>query len=243
MLGSTPGEVLAAPPQICLIDLRQSEPLASTLFPGTVSAVVGTMVAEPGPPKGHCKANFCSGCWEELPIPCFCGAVGMCSPCVNVLSEGFVSRDGFAHAAAGTGTGVTADCGEQFGNDVAGALHRQMQTLTERRQMVGVREPLDPWLFLDKEELRYVRESCPNSAIAVDKFTPFLSFCQDHMTGVKEESVPEQGYDEEDDLDYDEMEELYQLAVREGPENPENQERRFQQLLEERKLFVSVRDV
>ena len=52
--------------------------------------------------------------------------------------------------------------------------------------------------------------------------------------------MPEQGYDEEDDLDYDEMEELYQLAVR---EDPENQERRFQQLLEERKLLVSVRDV
>ena len=60
------------------------------------------------------------------------------------------------------------------------------------------------------------------------------------MTGVKEESVPEQGYDEEDDLDYDEMEELYQLAIR---EDPENQERRFQQLLEERRLLVSVRDV
>jgi hypothetical protein len=110
----------------------------------------------------------------------------------------------------------------------------------ESQQIVGIWEPLDPWLFLDREELRCVRESCPNSAIAVDKFTPFFCFCQDRMSGVKEDSVPDQGHDGEDDLDCDEMEELCQLAIR---QDPENQERRFQQLLEERKLLVSVRDV
>ena len=49
---------------------------------------------------------------------------------------------------------------------------------------------------------------------------------------MKEESVLYQANDEENDIDCDEMEELYQLAVR---EEPENQERRFQQLLEERR--------
>ena len=40
---------------------------------------------------------------------------------------------------------------------------------------------------------------------------------------MKEESEPDreadEGYDEQDDLDRDEMGELYQIAVREAPEN------------------------
>ena len=96
----------------------------------------------------------------------------------------------------------------------------------------GIWEPLDPWLFLDKEELRGVRESCRDNYKAVDTFTPFSCFRQECVPGVREESEPDKGYDEQDDLDCDEMEELCQLARR---EDPENQERRFQQLLEERR--------
>jgi hypothetical protein len=96
----------------------------------------------------------------------------------------------------------------------------------------GVWEPLDPWLLLDKEELRCVRESCKDNRKAVDKFTPFSCFRQDCEPSVREESEPDSCHDEQDDFDRDEMEELYQLAVR---EHPENQEQKFQQLFEERR--------
>ena len=74
----------------------------------------------------------------------------------------------------------------------------------------GVWEPLDPWLFFDKEELRCVRESCWDNCKAVDTFSPFSCFRQDCGPGVKEESELDGGHDEQDDLDCDEMEELYQ---------------------------------
>ena len=42
----------------------------------------------------------------------------------------------------------------------------------------SILEPLDPWLSLDKEELRCVRESCWDNCKAVDTFTPFCCFAR-----------------------------------------------------------------
>ena len=56
---------------------------------------------EPGLPQEQNKANICSGCWEGLPVSCFCGAVGMCSQCADILSmSDFFSADGLPNVAA-----------------------------------------------------------------------------------------------------------------------------------------------
>ena len=74
-------------------------------------------------------------------------------------------------------------------------LHRCPTVVRQMKVHVqaGIWEPLDPWLFLDKEELRCVRESCWDNCRAVDTFTPFPCFRQDCGPGVEEESELDEG--------------------------------------------------
>jgi hypothetical protein len=120
-----------------------SEPLISLLFSAVVSPVVEKMV-----PPGHSKANVCSGCWEELPVPCFCGAAGMCSHCAEVLSTIVSPGSGFPDVVSEGAVGMrdlmaalqenARNLANQF-DQVDGMFQSNARDVAEmRRDMVSV---------------------------------------------------------------------------------------------------------
>ena len=101
--------------------------------------------------------------------------------------------------------------------------------------MEAVGNPLSfqsPWLFLDRVELGHLSASCFTNHRRVEEWTPFAAASEEYHTGADLTENEEQYYSSGDDLDCDEMEEIYQKAA---AEEPGDVERRFGQLLEARR--------
>ena len=95
-----------------------------------------------------------------------------------------------------------------------------------------------PWLFLDRVELGHMSASCSSNHRHVGEQTPFAAYsAEGHSTVTDAER--EEDYDMScDELDCDELEDIYQRAL---ADDPSDVERRFAELFEVRRGVVSER--